>query len=39
MVGLGIWLGGLFYEAYGSYDAVGVDGRGAEGLAALIHGS
>ena len=34
---LGIWLGGLFYEAYGSYDAVWWMAVALGLFAALIH--
>ena len=34
---LGVWLGGVMYDAYGSYDAVWWVGVGVGALSALVH--
>ena len=34
---VGVWLGGLFYDIYGSYDIVWWVGIGVGGFSAIIH--
>ena len=34
---LGVWLGGTFYDAYGSYDVVWWVGIGVGAFSAIIH--